>query len=112
MRRASVGGRARRLLLSVAVATAVALGTIAAPAGANHSWGGYHWARTQNPFTLKLGDNVDSSWDSYLSAVSADWSRDQADASWPDATPPPPGDYVGPNPLNTTVGVGGTNTFR
>ena len=99
----------RGLLLSFSVATAaVALGLLAATAGASHSWGSYHWARAQNPFTLKLGDNVTTAWDSYLSAVSADWSQDQADPSWPDATPPPPDDYVGPNPLNTTVGAGGT----
>jgi hypothetical protein len=42
---------------------------------ANHSWGGYHWARTANPFTLKLGDNVTSAWDSYLSTTSSDWSQ-------------------------------------
>lgn len=41
---------------------------------ANHSWGGYHWARTANPFTLKLGDNVSSAWKPYLSESSADWS--------------------------------------
>lgn len=43
-------------------------------AQADHSWGGYHWARTSNPFTLQLGDNVDSKWDSYLKTTSADWS--------------------------------------
>lgn len=43
-------------------------------ANANHSWGGYHWARTANPFTLKLGDNVTSAWDSYLGTTSSDWS--------------------------------------
>lgn len=42
---------------------------------ANHSWGGYHWARTANPFTLKLGDNVSATWDSHLSTTSADWSQ-------------------------------------
>ncbi|MGH9364280.1 MAG: hypothetical protein ACRD1B_03315 [Thermoanaerobaculia bacterium] len=41
---------------------------------ANHSWGGYHWARTSNPFTLKLGDNVSSAWDSYLGTTSSDWT--------------------------------------
>ncbi len=41
---------------------------------ASHSWGGYHWARTANPFTLKLGDNVSSNWDSYLGRASSDWS--------------------------------------
>src|SRR3989337_164385 len=44
-------------------------------AGASHSWGNYHWARTSNPFTLKLGDNVTSVWDSYLAEASSDWSQ-------------------------------------
>lgn len=46
----------------------------AAVTNANHWWGGYHWARISNPFTLKLGDNVTSSWDAYLSETSTDWS--------------------------------------
>lgn len=41
---------------------------------ASHSWGGYHWARKSNPFTLKLGDNVSSAWDVYLGEASSDWS--------------------------------------
>lgn len=41
---------------------------------ANHSWGGYHWARTSNPFNLKLGDNLTQNWKSYLSTTSNDWS--------------------------------------
>jgi hypothetical protein len=44
-------------------------------AGATHAWGNYHWARTSNPFTLKLGDNVSSAWDSYLATASTDWSK-------------------------------------
>ncbi|MEO8349615.1 MAG: hypothetical protein ABI610_11940, partial [Acidobacteriota bacterium] len=41
----------------------------------NHSWGGYHWARTSNPFTLKLGDNVSSVWDPILATTSSDWTQ-------------------------------------
>jgi hypothetical protein len=41
----------------------------------SHAWGNYHWARTSNPFTLKLGDNVSSAWDSYLTTASSDWSK-------------------------------------
>jgi hypothetical protein len=41
---------------------------------ANHSWGGYHWARTSNPFTIKLGDNVSGPWDAVLQTTSTDWS--------------------------------------
>ena len=41
---------------------------------ATHSWGGYHWARTSNPFNIKLGDNVAPAWDQYLNNSSVDWS--------------------------------------
>ncbi|RPH54448.1 hypothetical protein EHM82_06840, partial [bacterium] len=64
--------RHSRLLIAVfalAVLTAVPMVTLA-----NHSWGGYHWARTSNPFTLKVGDNVDANWDAYLDEAIADWS--------------------------------------
>lgn len=48
---------------------------ILAPATlADHDWNGYHWARTANPFTLKLGDNVSSVWDGNLAVASSDWS--------------------------------------
>lgn len=50
---------------------------LAAPAAASHSWNGYHWGRTANPFTLKLGDNVSGVWDSHLAKVSSDWSTSQ-----------------------------------
>ncbi|KKW23862.1 MAG: hypothetical protein UY74_C0004G0015 [Candidatus Kaiserbacteria bacterium GW2011_GWC2_52_8b] len=43
-------------------------------ANADHSWGGYHWARTMSSFTLKLGDNVNNSWNVYLAEASADWN--------------------------------------
>jgi len=59
------------LVLLGALAASVALvGT----ALANHSWGSYHWARTSNPFMLKVGDNVNSKWDAYLDGAIADWS--------------------------------------
>lgn len=41
---------------------------------ASHSWNGYHWARTANPFTLKVGDNVSTAWDAYLDEAVSDWS--------------------------------------
>lgn len=58
----------------VAVAVLLSLGTLATVAFADHSWGGYHWARTANPFTLKLGDNVSQAWDAHLALASDDWS--------------------------------------
>ena len=42
---------------------------------ANHSWNGYHWARTGNPFTVSLGDNVSSTWKYYLNIASSDWDQ-------------------------------------
>ncbi|MBI3670457.1 MAG: hypothetical protein HY237_11835 [Acidobacteria bacterium] len=58
----------------VVILAACTLAALPAAILANHSWGGYHWARTSNPFTLKLGDNVSSAWDSYLATTSSDWS--------------------------------------
>src|SRR3990170_3861695 len=55
---------------AVAVAVTLAAGQLAA----NHSLGNYHWARTANPFTLAVGDNVSSAWDSYLNTAISDWS--------------------------------------
>ena len=57
-------------LLSLIVVVLFGTGSVYA----SHSWGGYHWARTANPFTLKLGDNVTSAWDPFLSATSSQWS--------------------------------------
>ena len=55
------------------MALVLAIG-VATVSFANHSWGGYHWARTSNPFTLKVGDNVSSTWDPYLDKAIADWT--------------------------------------
>lgn len=52
----------------------IAVFVVASVVSATHSWNGYHWARTSNPFTLKLGDNVSSMWDSYLATTASDWS--------------------------------------
>ena len=50
-------------------------GTPGVARSATHAWGDYHWARTSNPFTLYLGDNVSSAWDAYLGTASSDWSQ-------------------------------------
>ena len=64
-----------RKLALLAVLVAVSA-TLAGAASANHSWGGYHWARTANPFTVKLGDNLTTAdWKSDLGQTSADWSK-------------------------------------
>lgn len=78
----------------VKIAGLVALAVFAAGTVvyANHSWGSYHWARKANPFTLKLGDNVSSVWDSYLATSSMDWSQSSV--------------------LDTTVVAGGTDSRK
>jgi hypothetical protein len=82
--------RSRRLF-SVATVLAVVL-ALPAGASANHSWGGYHWARTANPFTIALGDNVSGLWDGMLATASSDWSQSTSG-----------------NPVRTTVVAGGTS---
>jgi hypothetical protein len=62
-----------RLILLVLVFALAAFPSMSA--SANHSWGSYHWARTSNPFTVKLGDNVSSTWDTILATTSSDWSK-------------------------------------
>jgi hypothetical protein len=63
-----------RIVLAVAAIGVIA--DISAPAAfATHSWNGYHWARTANPFTVKLGDNVSGLWDGMLATASSDWSQ-------------------------------------
>lgn len=48
---------------------------LALPMFATHSWNGYHWARTSNPFTLKVHDNVNGTWETYLSGAQTDWNK-------------------------------------
>lgn len=72
-------------------ATVVAFGSLVATASAFHAWGEFHWARTANPFTIQLGDNVGPEWDAYLAQAAADWSANTAG-----------------NPLNAAVAAGGT----
>jgi len=82
--------RGRRLWV-VAVAVLAAL-VVPSSAGATHSWGGYHWARTANPFALNLGSNLSSPWGSYLTTTSSDWSQSTvlATAIVPGGTNPKP----------------------
>ena len=79
-------------MVVIGLALSVTAGSFALVASASHSWGGYHWARTSNPFTLKLGDNVSSTWDPYLATTSGDWSM--SSLNWPHV-------------LNTTVVASG-----
>jgi len=83
----------RVLVLLGALATSVAfVGT----ALANHSWGSYHWARTANPLTLQVGDNVSSGWDARLDQALSDWNT-------------PPGGYPKVLQLNKATGQAGAS---
>jgi hypothetical protein len=86
--------KSARLSRSLSLVLVICLALLAFPfsASANHAWGNYHWARTQNPFNLRLGDNVTSNWDSYLRTASSDWSKSTV--------------------LDTTVVAGGTTSKR
>lgn len=86
----SISLRTARFIILAALACGIFLS--AQPAHADHAWGGYHWARTANPFTLKLGDNVTSTWDAYLATASSDWTASAV--------------------LDTTVVAGNTNATR
>ena len=59
----------RRLLLVL-----VAVVLLAVPVFANHSWGNYHWARTSNPFTVKIHENMTAVWEPYLANAVQDWN--------------------------------------
>lgn len=59
----------RRLLM--ALLASLAFAAFPAFTYATHSWNNYHWARTSNPFTLQLGDNVSSAWDNYLTTTAS-----------------------------------------
>ena len=80
-----------RKTLVIAVAL-LSLGAVITVANASHSWGGYHWGRTSNPFTLKLGNNTSGTWKNLLGTVSADWSKSTA--------------------LDTSIVAGGTTARR
>ena len=63
----------RRTLLALFL-TLFVFAALATVTSADHSWGGYHWARTSNPFSIKTGDNVSAAWDPYLDEAISDWN--------------------------------------
>ena len=65
-----------RTLRSIALLGSLAiLAAIPFTAQASHSWNGYHWARTSNPFTVKVIDSMTSNWDGYLGTAISDWEK-------------------------------------
>lgn len=82
----------QRFILKLVVLSAIFFVFSPIKAQADHSWGGYHWARTTNPFTIKLGDNVNSKWDPHLVSADFDWTVSDV--------------------LNTDIVDGGTNNTK
>jgi hypothetical protein len=83
------------LIAAIALTAAISFPT---STSATHSWGGYHWARTSNPFNLKLGDNLTATdWKSYLSKASSDWNS------------PNTFGWSGAKVLNTQIVAGSSN---
>lgn len=64
----------RRITLVTTMALSLVV-MFAAVSHASHSWNNYHWARTSNPFTLKVGNNVTSNWTTAFNTSLADWSN-------------------------------------
>lgn len=60
---------------STLVASALMVAIYASSPSASHSWNGYHWARSSNPVTLTLGDNVSPAWDGNLAMAASDWNQ-------------------------------------
>ena len=42
---------------------------------ASHAWGNYHWARTSNPFTVRVINSMTSDWDDNLNVALSDWNQ-------------------------------------
>jgi hypothetical protein len=70
----------------------------AGPANANHSWNGYHWSRSSNPFTLTYGSNLTSNWGPYLSTAMGQWSLTSGSCN------------NSSNPVRCTVGAGSSSS--
>ena len=57
------------------VVTIAALVAFAASLSASHSWGGYHWARQQNPVSILIGNNLTGQWPQYLATAVNLWEQ-------------------------------------
>ena len=62
-----------KVMLRAAVLSCAALAV--GPAMANHSWGGYHWARTSNPLKLDVMRASSSQWNTSITTAIADWHQ-------------------------------------
>src|SRR5918993_1700583 len=72
---------AARAFISLVVAsmllTDLGLGNWLAPRATAQTAAPYHWARKQSQFRLRIGDNVDGDWNTYLREVLSDWNQNE-----------------------------------
>lgn len=61
-------------LIRLLVCTAIVAGW-SGQAYAFHSWSNYHWARSQNPFTLRVIDSLTADWHGVAYSVALDWQE-------------------------------------
>lgn len=64
----------RKLRSILILGSLVVLVAVPSTVDANHSWNGYHWARTSNPFTVRVIDSMTSNWDDNLGVAISDWN--------------------------------------
>lgn len=74
--------------LLVLAAVTLLTGVLASTAAASHSWSNYHWARTANPFTIKVIDSMTADWDLRLDKAIADWDTPTATSGAKDVLNP------------------------
>ena len=70
-----------RKVLTLALAI-TAFAAIAGTAAASHSWSNYHWARTANPFAIKVIDANTLAWDGRLNEAIAGWNNSAVPPLW------------------------------
>ena len=66
--------RTNKVRIVVMIVLIFVLAAFPLSVGASHSWGNYHWARTANPFTIKVVDSMTASWDGKLDVAIGDWN--------------------------------------
>ena len=64
--------RATGIVLALACISVIFLPSVAL---ADHAWGPYHWARTANPFNLKVVDSHTPDWDDNYNRALGDWTQ-------------------------------------
>lgn len=76
----------RRPLLALLILVGVA--GLPLTASASHSWGGYHWARTGDPFPVYLGNNLSGEWAKKQFNNNTNNYLDLVVQAWFDLSPP------------------------